>query len=197
MPASAQLLLEDALAREGEAHRLLLEGEARRAARPLRETAELYRSSWEEAGPRSYGRLLGMLKATVLGGSGEDEAAAYALGAVGDTPDSPASSYVVALAALIRGDDERARRAVVGMRGDGDADAFSRTADAIDAVAAGDGTGYAEALRAILADFEGRQQHLTGVAIADTALVLERLAAKRGIAAEVSSPMLPARGVRA
>ena len=185
----SQLLLQDALARESEAHRLLLGGEAERAARPLREAAALYRSSWEEAGPRSYGRLIGMLKAAVLGGGGEEEAA-YTLEQVGDEPDSPTASYAVALAALVRGDDPLARRAVAGMRED--SDAFARTAEAIDAVAAGDGDRYADALGAILADFEGRDEHLTGVAIADTAMVLQRLAECRGIAAQVGSPVLPA-----
>jgi hypothetical protein len=185
----SQLLLEDALAREGEAYRLLIDGDAERAATPLRETAALYRSSWEEAGPRSYGRLIGMLKAAVLGGGGEEEAA-YALEQVGDEPDSPAAAYAVALAALVRGDDGLARRAVAGMR-EG-SDAFIRTADAIGAVADGDGDRYAAALGAILSDFEHRDEHLTGVAIADTALVLQRIAERRGIAAEVSSPMLPA-----
>ena len=35
-------------------------------------------------------------------------------------------------------------------------------------------------------------KHLTGVAVADTALTLEALAARRGIAAELTSPVLPA-----
>ncbi len=194
MPARSQVLLEDALTREGEAYRLLLDGDAERAAKPLREAAALYRASWEEAGPRSYGRLIGMLKAAVLAGRGED-AAAYALDAVGDAPETPASSYVVALAALIRGEHERARRAAAGMRADAD-DAFTRTADAIEAVAGGDGPRYADAVGAIVADFEGRERHLTGVAFADTALVLERIAAARGIGAAPSSPVLPAEGVR-
>jgi hypothetical protein len=43
-----------------------------------------------------------------------------------------------------------------------------------------------------VADFEGRDEHLTDVAIADTALVLERLARRRGISAGVTSAMLPA-----
>jgi hypothetical protein len=189
--APSQLLLEDALARESEAYRLLLDGEAERAARPLRETAELYRSSWEQAGPRSYGRLIGMLKATVLLGDGEAEAG-YALEQIGDQPDSPASCYAVAVAALVRGDDPLARRAAAGMRAGGDA--FARTAEAIDAIAAGEGDRYADALGAILADFEARDEHLTGVEIADTAMVLERLAERRGIAASASSPMLPPAG---
>ena len=50
------------------------------------------------------------------------------------------------------------------------------------ALARRDEPAYAAALRAVIADFEARDLHLTGVAIADTALVLERLAEPRGLA---------------
>jgi hypothetical protein len=46
--------------------------------------------------------------------------------------------------------------------------------------------------RAIVEDFEGREAHLTGVPIADTALMLERLAERRGLAAHPESLLLPA-----
>jgi hypothetical protein len=69
---------------------------------------------------------------------------------------------------------------------------FVRTADAIDALARGDGAAYAAAEAAIVADFEGREEHLTGVPIADTALMLERFAERRGLAAHPSSALLPA-----
>jgi sirohydrochlorin ferrochelatase len=55
----------------------------------------------------------------------------------------------------------------------------------------GDRDRYRRALREVVAGFERRDEHLTGVAIADTALVLERLAEGRGMAAELSSPLLP------
>jgi hypothetical protein len=188
-PPRAQLLLQDALAREGEAYRLLLDGEEERAVAQLRETVELYRRSWEAAGPRSYGRLIGMLKAAVLAGGGGREAA-YVRRQLGAEPDSPAASYALALAALVASDDEGARVGAAGMRDE--PDAFARTADAIEALADRDGARYAGALGAIVADFEARDRHLTGVAIADTALVLERIAAERGIAARPNSPLLPA-----
>ena len=69
--------------------------------------------------------------------------------------------------------------------------AFGRAADAIDAHRDGDGPAYGEAVRAIVVDFEGRDEHLTGVPIADTALMLERLAEARGLAAGVESALLP------
>jgi hypothetical protein len=62
---------------------MLLAGEEGEARERLRETVELYRRSWEEAGPRSFGRLIGMIKAAVLAGGGGEEAA-YAREALGD-----------------------------------------------------------------------------------------------------------------
>jgi hypothetical protein len=149
---------------------------------------DLYRRSWEAAGPRSYGRLIGMLKAAVLAGGGREEAS-YARGQLAEA-DSPAAFYALALADLVAGEEEGARAAAEGMRGG--SEAFERTAEAIEALAEGDEPRYAEALRSIVADFEAREQHLTGVPIADTALVLERIAARHGMAAGVSSPLLPA-----
>ena len=69
--------------------------------------------------------------------------------------------------------------------------AFGRAADAIAALAAGDADAYASAVRAIVSDFEGREEHLTGVPVADTALMLERLAEPRGLAAHPASALLP------
>ena len=183
-----QRLLQEALAREGDAHRLLLDGEDEAASEALREVAELYRRSWEEAGPRSFGRLIGVVKAGVLAGDGSEEAA-YVRGELGEEADSPVAWYALALAFLVEADDERARAAAAGMR-EGP-EPLDRTADAIEALADRDSDRYAAAVRAIVADFEARDQHLTGVPIADTALVLERIAAERDMAADVSSPLLP------
>jgi hypothetical protein len=71
-------------------------------------------------------------------------------------------------------------------------DAFGRTGRALAAVAAGDRAAYAAALDEIVADFAGRERHLSGIAVADTALVLERLAEPRGLAARPVTPLIPA-----
>jgi hypothetical protein len=92
--------------------------------------------------------------------------------------------------ALLATSDATAAAAAEGMRTGGDA--FERTADALAALARRDRERYGQAVRAIVADFEARERHLTGVAIADTALVLQALAAERGLAAELASPVLPA-----
>jgi hypothetical protein len=103
---------------------------------------------------------------------------------------SPTASYARALAALIVGDDEDALRWSEAM--DAGSDAFGRTSRAIVALAQRDERAYGAALREIVGDFEERQGHLTGVAIADTAVMLERLAADRGMTSGVRSPLLPA-----
>lgn len=179
--------LNDAIAAEREGHRLLLEGDAAGAAR-MREAAARYRASWELAPPRSYGRLVGMLKAAVIAGGGPAEAS-YARDQVGEEGDSPTSWYVLGIAALIDGDDQLAAQAADGMRAG--SPAFGRAADGIAALAAHDDDAYARAVQAIVADFEGRDEHLTGVAIADTALMLDRLAERRGMAVRPRSALLP------
>src|SRR4051794_25405647 len=182
--------LMDAIRLEGEAHRALLDGDDATAAERLRAAADRYRASWELAPPRSFGRLIGMLKALVIAGDDARAEAAYVRGQVGEDDASPPAWYALAIAALVDGDDDLARRAAAGMRSAG-VEPFLRTADAIDALARGDGAAYAAAEAAIVADFEGRSAHLTGVPIADTALMLERFAARRGLAARPSSALLP------
>jgi hypothetical protein len=167
---------------------MLIAGEEGEARGRLRETADLYKRSWEEAAPRSFGRLIGMIKAAVLAGGGGEEAA-YVLQELGDEPETPVAAYALAIAALVDGDDSLAGRSADVMR-EG-SDPLERAAEAVAALADGDRARYAAAIGAIVADFEGRDEHVTGVAIADTALVLERIAARRGIASGVTSPLLP------
>jgi len=180
--------LRAAIEAEGEAHRRLLAGDRAGAQAPLREAAASYRASWEAAGPEAYGRLIGLLKTSVL--AGEAAAAAdYARAQLPAEPGSPTAWYALALAALAGDDDETAARAGAAMAAGGEA--FARTGDAIVALAEAQPPAYAAALEAIVADFAARPAHLTGVPIADTALVLETLAAPRGLAAGVDSPLMP------
>ena len=181
-------LLEEAIRLEGEAHRALLAGDGVRALDELRAASDRYRASWEAAPPDAFGRLVGMLKAAVLAGEAET-AARYVHTAVGDEPASPTSAYAVAIAALVHGEDDLAARVAPVMRGA--SGAFDRAADAVSALATGDAAAYRLALDAIVADFAGREDHLTGVPIADTALMLERLAGARGMTSGVRSPLLP------
>jgi hypothetical protein len=185
-----QELLTEAIEQDGAGQRALLEGDETAAGLAFRAASELYRRSWEAAPPRSYGRLVGMLKSAILAGDGDREAAAYVTETVSDAGGSPAAAYALALAALVEGDGVSASESCAVMRGGGEA--FERTAEAIDALASGERDRYAIAVREIVRDFEQRSAHLTGVAIADTALALERLAARRGLAAGVQSELLPA-----
>jgi hypothetical protein len=182
-------LMSAALERDAEGQRALLDGEEGVARRAFEAAAELYRRSWEAASPTSYGRLVGMLKAAVLAGAGAREAK-YARAALAEArEDSQTAAYALAIAALIDGDDPGARSAAARMGSE--PDAFGRAATAIAALADRDPQAYATALRAIVGDFERREHHLTGVPIADTAVMLERLARRRGLSAGLDSALLP------
>lgn len=190
---TAQKYLGEALEREAEAQKLLLDGQTEAAIPVMRAAAGLYRRSWEEAQPTAYGRLAGMMKAAILAGDGA-EAASYTRAELADA-DGPVAAWVRALAHLAEGAYEAAAEQADEMRseqGPGkDAGAFSLAADAVKALAVADADRYSLAIDAVVRDFEGREDHLTGVPIADTAMVLERLAEGRGIAARPSSPLMP------
>jgi hypothetical protein len=182
-------MLDAAIRADGEAFRAMFAGRGDEAAERLREAAALYRSSWEAAPPRSYGRLVAHLKSAVLAGDGP-AAAAWVRGELGGACDSPTSCYALAVAGLVEGDDAGAAAAAEAMREGGDA--FARAAEALAALAARDAPRYDAAVAAIVADFEGRDAHLTGVPIADTAMLMEALAAPRGMAARPRSDLIPA-----
>jgi hypothetical protein len=98
---------------------------------------------------------------------------------------SATEGYGLVVAALVAEDDEDAARCAAS-------DAHDRTADAIAGLAAGDGEAFRAAVAEIVADFGARESHLTGVAIADTAAMLEAIARERGVAANIHGPLLPA-----
>jgi hypothetical protein len=180
-----------AIAAEGEAHAALLAGDTEAAGAAYARAVEGYRASWALAPPRSYGRLVGLLKAAVLGGCAAPvaEEVRAALDSDPDAAGSPVACYVLAVAALVVGDDDAVAPLAAAMEPRGGA--FERTATALRALAAGDSTGYAAAVAAIEADFATRDEHLTGVAIADTAIMLELIARERGLAARLASPLVP------
>ena len=184
-------LMRAAIERDAEAQGAVLAGDRDAALAAFREAAELYRRSWLQSPPRSYGRLVGMLKSSILAGDATAAAAfaREALAAEDPVTASPTAAYARALAALVEGDDADARSWSKEMAAG--QDAFERTARAIVALAGHDESAYADVVREIVRDFEQRQGHLTGVEIADTAVMLERLAAQRGMTARVSSPLLP------
>ena len=63
--------------------------------------------------------------------------------------------------------------------------------DALAYLAAQDVVGYTEAVESVLESFEAREEYLEDMPVADTVLVLQALARRRGIEVELSSPLLP------
>ena len=53
---------------------------------------------------------------------------------------------------------------------------------------------YAAAVEAVLASFETRDEYLEDLPVADTVLVLQALAERRGMTADLDSPLLPTTG---
>jgi predicted CoA-binding protein len=176
--------MREAIAADGEAYRALLAGQDARGA--LRRAAAAYRRSWAAAPPGSYGRLVGFAKASILAG---DNPLDYVREQLGPDDRTPPACWARALAFLADGNDERAARAADGMRAG--SEAFNRAADGVDALATGDRDAFARAIDAIVADFEAREDHLTGVPIADTALVLDHLAARHRLSVHRESALLP------
>ena len=102
---------------------------------------------------------------------------------------SPIGRYAAALASLVLGDDEQARAHADAIRVSDD---FPRAVgDALAFVAAHDVLGYTEAVEAVLRSFETRDEYLEDIPVADTVVVLQILAGSRGIAAQLTSPLLP------
>ena len=162
------------------------------AADWLDRAAERYRESYVDAPPDSWGRPIGTIKARILAGdwAGAEEAARWALAEGGAEAQSPIGRYAGVLAALTLGDDEGARVLADSIR---TRDDFPRdVGDALAMLAADDVVGYAEQVEAVLRSFESRDEYLEDMPVADTVLVLQALAARRGMAAELSSPLLPA-----
>lgn len=181
-------LLLEALEAEAVGQAALLAGDAAAATPSFAAAARRYRASYECAPPASYGRIVGMLKAAVIAGDPTD-AVAFARAALVDAGPTSTAGYARAIVGVIDGDGEGVRRGVEQMRG-GD-ERFARAADALTAIVDRDASRYTRACQAIVTDFEQRSTHLTGVAIADTVVMLERLAERYGLSARPVSSVMP------
>jgi hypothetical protein len=172
---------------------LLAAGELAASREWLGRAAAEWRASWVDATPTSWGRPIGAMKALLLAAAddGAVEAAEWALSLGCDGAESPIGRYAAALAFLVLGHDDEARRAADSIRARDDFPAD--VADALAFVAAHDVVAYVEAIESVLDSFESREAYLEDVAVADTVLVLQALAARRGIVVELrQSPLLPA-----
>jgi hypothetical protein len=179
-------------AANGAALVLLMQGRTDEASEWFAHAAERWRESWTDAPPGSWGRMIGVVKARILAGDwgGAEDAARWTLDEGAADSASPIGRYAGCLAALVLGDDVRARALADSIRGRDD---FPHAvADALRMVAAGDDLpGYIMAVEAVLESFETREEYLEDIAVADTVLVLQGLARRRGFEAELSSALLP------
>lgn len=176
---------------------LLMLGRADEANTWFHRAADRYRESFTDAPPGSWGRPIGAMKSLLLAGDwpAAEDAARWALEAGAPDAEGPIGRYAAALALLVLGDDEEARVHANAVR---TRDDFPEAVgDALAYLAAQDVVGYAEAAEEVLESFETREEYLEDLPVADTMLVLQALARRRGLAAELSSPLLPARGLSA
>jgi hypothetical protein len=171
---------------------LLMLGRGAEAGEWLDRAATRWRESFEHAPPDSWGRPIGALKARILAGdwAGAAEEAHWALALGAPAASSPIGRYAGALALLTLDRWEEARPVANSLHDD---DGFPEdVADALRMIAAGDDViGYIAAVEHVLASFETREAYLEDVPVADTVLVLQALAAKRDLRAELDSPLLP------
>jgi tetratricopeptide (TPR) repeat protein len=170
---------------------LMMLGRRDEAAEWFERAAERYRESFRDAPAGSWGRPIGAMKALILAGEWEqaEDAAGWALEAGAAESDSPIGRYAAALASLVldRPADAREHADAIRTRDDFPND----VGDALAFLAAQDVAGYQTAVESVLESFETREEYLEDLPIADTVVVLQALAERRGMTAELSSPLLP------
>jgi hypothetical protein len=170
---------------------LLMDGRPDESRDWLRTAARRYRESWDAgAPPDAWGRPLAATKALLLAGDDARDAAGWTLETGARDAASPIGRYAATLALLVLGDDVEARALGATLRERGD---FPQAvADALVTLAASDRAGYLLAVEDVLESFEQRDEFLEDVRVADTVLVLQRLAAARDCAVDLPrSRLLP------
>ena len=172
---------------------LLMDGRNDESRDWLRTAARRYRESWDAGAPSdSWGRPIAAMKSLLLAGDDAKDAAQWALDAGARDAASPIGRYAGALALLALGEDVDARALGSTLR---ERDDFPEAvADALVTIAATDRAGYMLAVEDILESFEQRSDFLEDVRVADTVLVMQKLAAQRDADVELRpSPLLPGR----
>jgi len=169
----------------------LMDGNTRDARGWFARAVERYRESYELAPPGSWGRPIAILKARILAGDWDcaEADARWTLEEGAAEAQSPIGRYAATLALLVLGRDREARVLADGLRTHDDFPAS--VGDALAFIAAQDPVAYVEAIEAVLESFETREDYLEDIPAADTVLVLQALAGRRELAAELSSPLLP------
>jgi hypothetical protein len=169
----------------------LMQGNRDDASEWLHRAAEVYRESLANAPAGSWGRPIGAMKALLLADdwAGAEETATWTLELGAGEAESPIGRYAATLALLVLGRDHEAMVHADAIR---TRDDFPNdVGDALAFIAAQDVVGYGDAVESVLESFETRDEYLEDIPVADTVLVLQALAARRAIAAELSSPLLP------
>jgi hypothetical protein len=168
----------------------LMQGRVAESAGWFARSAERYRESWDGAPPGSWGRLIGALKSRILAGDWDGAAtdATWSLQQRPGESESLIGVYAATLAALTLGDDEEARKLAERLSAPEFPEAV---AEALQALSAGERDRYADGVARVLESFETREAYLEDIPVADTVLVLETLAARRGLAARLCSRLLP------
>jgi hypothetical protein len=183
-------LVRVAMAAGGAGLARLMQGRSAEAAGWLSRSAERYRQSWDGAPPGSWGRLIGAVKSRILAGDWEGavQDARWALEQRPQESDSPIGAYAAVLALLTLAEDEQAAALAPALRHEGFPEAVG---DALASLSAHDRDAYASSVGRVLESFEIREDYLEDIPVADTVLVLEALAARRGLATGLKSALLP------
>jgi hypothetical protein len=169
----------------------LMLGDRSAAGEWFARAAERWRESYGTAPPGSWGRPIGAMKARILANDwdGATRDAGWALAEGAAQAESPIGRYAATLGFLVLGQWGEARVHADYLRTH---EGFpTDVADALAFIAADDPVGYAQAIDDVLVSFETRDAYLEDVPVADTVLVLQRLAERRGIANDLESALLP------
>jgi hypothetical protein len=187
-------LVRVAMAATGAGLARLMQGRRAEAAGWLARSAERFRESYPGAPPGSWGRPIGAVKARVLAGDrdGAAEDAGWTLEVRAAEAESPIGRYAAVLALLVLGRDGEALPLARGLRAEEESAFPGAVAASLAGLAAGDRDLYREAVQRVLVSFEERESYLEDIPVADTVIVLEGLAASRGLASGLTSPLLPA-----
>ena len=121
--------------------------------------------------------------------AGAEADARWALDQGATESDSPIGRYAGCLALLVLGHDEAANDVAASLQNLDDFPAD--VADALAGVARRDREAYLPAITQVLASFEKRDEYLEDIPVADTVVVLQALADRRGLAATLHSALLP------
>jgi hypothetical protein len=151
-----------------------------------------YRESWEHAPPGSWGRPVAILKARILDGDWEAAVrdAKWTLEVGAGEADSPIGRYAAALAGAVLGQWDTMEVLAGGLRSQ---EGFpADVADTLAFIASRDQIGYIDAIESVLESFETRDAYLEDLPAADTVLVLQAIAERRGLVpAALESDLLP------